>query len=314
MMAAVPVRRVAKAGPAQPPRLGRGGACSQGCTYGGNAVTCTPAQTTLGVRRGRCRQRAAFTAPGPREAACPLTAQIVARGEMAGASPGIAGPGNGERERGSRGRRSAAPGTYQTVCGELIPTTNRPRAAGSGPHRRGVDLLTRALPRCRHRPIGHPDRVRRPRHRSPTGQMTGGRSREARQVASASRRLCRHALRGRNESRQVPSLSRWTHENGSPSRLPITHHARRDPAFTQPDDPLRPLECRLHPARWSTKPAGTPPSPSPAAESVHVVAACRYRHRSPQRTGVSRPRFALFGRCDRPSPEKSAHSPLPGVS
>jgi hypothetical protein len=38
----------------------------------------------------------------------------------------------------------------------------------------------------------------------------------------------------------------------------------------------------IHPARWD------PPSPSPAAESVHVVAACHYRHRSPQRIGVSR--------------------------
>jgi hypothetical protein len=167
----------------------------------------------------------------------------------AGTSPGIAGPGNGERERGSRGRRSAAPGTYQTVCGELIPTTNRPGAAGPRPRRRGADLLTRALPRCRHRPIGHPDRVRRPRHRSSTGQMTGGRSREAGtsrvgQPATVPPRAPRSQRKPSG-----PSLSQWTHENGSPSRLPITHHARRDPTLTQPDDPHRPLGPRLHPAR-----------------------------------------------------------------
>ena len=94
-----------------------------------------------------------------------------------------------------------------------------------------------------------------------------------------------------------PSLSRWTRENGSPSRLPITHHAHWDPPSSSP---------MIHPARWDpafTQPGGGIgpcrcglPLPAPFIAADRRVA----------------PRFALFGRSSRPSPEKSAHSPLPG--
>jgi hypothetical protein len=220
---------------------------------------------------------------------------------MADAGPGITGPGNGERERGSRGRRSAAPGTYQTVCGELIPTTNRPGAADPRPPSSPRESTCspahcRALPTSPHRASRSRSSAAAPVTDRPDDRRP---ITEAGQVASASRRLCRHALRGRNESRQVPSLSRWTHENGSPSRLPITHHARRDPALIQPDDPPRPLGPAF------TQPGGGIgpcrcglPLPAPFTAADRRVAS----------------RFALFGRFGRPSPEKSAHSPLPGVS